>query len=70
MLDIAAQKYYEYHSNEIIIVNLTNQEVRVGYSPAEMILNHGWNSERVVEVTSIRNDCGHISVTFNDNVEI
>ncbi len=70
MLDYLARMYFEYSSEEIIVVNLTSCEVFKAYSPAELILNNSWNGDWMVEVTSFRNDKGHISATFNDNVEI
>lgn len=71
MLNQAAKDYFKYGSNEIIIVNLTNQEVFTGKSPADIMIvdNYEWCKDGKVEVTSFRNDRGHISVTFNDTIE-
>jgi len=70
MLDWAIQQYFKYNSEEIIVVNLTSQECFTGNTPADFFAkNPDWNFCWDVEVTSIRNDNGHISVTFNDTVE-
>lgn len=71
MLEMASMLASTYKSREIILVDLDTGECVAGRSIVRILLadDRTWNACWNVDIVSVRNDHGHISVIYNSGIE-
>ena len=71
MFELVASLQAEYGSKEIVLVDIDTGECVTGKSFVDILLDDRltWNALWEVEIISVRNDYGHLSIIFDSGIE-